>query len=271
MHVEKLIMIPPSMIIASKNIFGQSGNFNYDDVHELIFSLRRNEVATYICEKLYKHFVYRKVDENIIAGMAQTFIDSNWEIIPVLRQLLSSEHFYETVYQGAKIKTPVALVAQLMVQIGFDMDTDVDQNLFRYLDFVARETGQDLFNPPNVAGWPGNRFWLSENSLAYRWSFCQSIINNFLTDEGYSKLRTFALAVSPSPNDPALIASACASHILGFELSPSLQEVATLYLKAGIPENYFNDGSWNLYWDEAPQQLSNLLRYLIQVPEFQLS
>ena len=40
---------------------------------------------------------------------------------------------------------------------------------------------------------------------------------------------------------------------------------------ASIPENYFEDGSWNLYWQEAPELLLNLYRYLIQIPEYQLS
>ena len=34
---------------------------------------------------------------------------------------------------------------------------------------------------------------------------------------------------------------------------------------------FFEDGSWNLYWQEAPEQLLNLYRYLIQIPEYQLS
>ena len=92
-----------------KTIFGQSGNFGYDDVHELIFTLRKTQVAKYICMKLYRQFVYRDADEDIVGELAQTFMDSNWEIVPVLRQLLSSEHFYEETFRGAKIKSPVAL------------------------------------------------------------------------------------------------------------------------------------------------------------------
>jgi len=60
-----------------KTIFGQTGNWNYDDVHELIFTLRKNEVAHYICEKIYKHFVYEKTDTDIVNAMAQT----SWIII----------------------------------------------------------------------------------------------------------------------------------------------------------------------------------------------
>ena len=254
-----------------KTIFGQSGNFGYDDVHELIFTLRKTQVAKYICMKLYRQFVYRDADEDIVGELAQIFMDSNWEIVPVLRQLLSSEHFYEETFRGAKIKSPVALTTQLITALGLDLDTDLNPNIFQYIEYINDEMGQDLFNPPNVAGWPGYRFWLSENSLAFRWSYCNNVVNAYIEDTGYEKLRTLALAVSNSDTDPRVITEAFAKHLLDIDLDENLIDIGTLYLKAGIPENYFEDGSWNLYWQEAPEQLLNLYRYLIQIPEYQLS
>lgn len=69
----------------SKTIFGNAGNWGYDEVHELIFTLRADEVARYICSKLYRFYVYEAPDPVIVEGMAQTFRDNNWEIMPVLR------------------------------------------------------------------------------------------------------------------------------------------------------------------------------------------
>ena len=48
-------------------------------------------------------------------------------------------------------------------------------------------------------------------------------------------------------------------------------QAAVLNFKAGIPENYFLDGSWNLYWDEATDQIIHLLQYLVRLPEYQLT
>ena len=96
-------------------------------------------------------------------------------------------------------------------------------------------------------------------------------MDNSIQDTGYEKLRTLALAVSNSDIDPRVITEAFAKHLLDIDLDENLIDVGTLYLKAGIPENYFEDGSWNLYWQEAPEQLLNLYRYLIQIPEYQLS
>ncbi|MGB1243350.1 MAG: DUF1800 family protein, partial [Chitinophagales bacterium] len=40
-----------------KTVFGQTGPWNYDDVHDLIFEYRPNNVAEYICKKIYRYFI----------------------------------------------------------------------------------------------------------------------------------------------------------------------------------------------------------------------
>ncbi len=254
-----------------KTIFGQTGNFGYDDVHELIFSLRKNEVATYICTKLYQHFVYRNPEASVVEELAATFIANNWEIVPVLRQLLASEHFYEAVFHGAKIKSPVDLVLQLVTTSGLDINDDFNEGILQYLDYITWQMGQDLFNPPNVAGWPGHRFWLSENALAYRWTYCQSILNNYLNDNGKEKIRQLAIQITDSISDPLSIAIAMTELLIGRPLDQEFIDVAVLHLKGGIPENYFEDGSWNLNWEEAPDQLLNMYRFFNRLPEYQLT
>src|SRR5262249_53272147 len=42
-------------------------------------------------------------------------------------------------------------------------------------DWCAR-LGQDLFNPPNVGGWPGGRSWLSARSLIGRANFATALV-----------------------------------------------------------------------------------------------
>lgn len=256
---------------SEKTIFGQTGNFNYDDVHELIFSLRDQETAKYICSKIYSLFIYREVNEDIVSGLAETFINSNWEIVPVLKQLLASEHFFESVFHGSKIKSPLDLFLQMAVPMGWEPDVDLEPNIFQYSDYAMGQMGMYLFDPPNVAGWPGNRFWLNENALAYRWSYSHIILNNYITNSALEKLRQMAITLSDSSNDPNVITSAIIDHVIAIDLNQDLRDVGTQYLKAGIPENYFDDGSWNLNWEEAPEQILNLLKYIVRLPEYQLS
>ncbi len=254
-----------------KTIFGQTGNFGYDDVHELIFTVRADQTAKYICTKLYQHLVYPEPNMAIVAEMVATFRANNWELVPVIKQLLKSEHFYDDTLIGSHIKHPLEVMVNTVSPILLDIDEDLEEGFLNYVFYKSEEMGMELFDPPNVAGWPGHRVWLSENALTYRWTFCGTILKSYLKDSGKEKLRQLALEITEESNDPEVIVAAMAEHWLSIPLEPDSLEVGVLFLKAGIPDNYFDDGSWNLSWGEAPDQLVNLLSYFIQIPEFQLA
>ncbi|MGB0789581.1 MAG: DUF1800 family protein, partial [Marinirhabdus sp.] len=59
-----------------KNILGQSGNWGYTDVIDILFQERETETANYICRKLYRFFVGPDVDalieQQVIQPLAQT-------------------------------------------------------------------------------------------------------------------------------------------------------------------------------------------------------
>ncbi len=258
----------------AKTIFGETGNFNYTSVHNLIFSLRANEVAHYICSKIYKFFVYETPDEAIIQGLADTFKQNDWEIAPVLQQLFQSEHFFEDRFINARIRSPFENLTAPFKLVGAEYDVDYGgPDLAGGLVYAASDLGQTIFNPINVAGWPEYHSWLSENSLTRRWSYgSQILFNIFAASENIlEKLRQQAMDLtSPQENDPQVITEALVNFYLNTELDPQLLDTAVLYFKADVPENYFDDGSWNLYYDEVPEQILSLLSYLVRLPEWQL-
>ena len=47
-------------------------------------------------------------------------------------------------------------------------------------DWSAR-LGQDLFQPPNVGGWPGGRPWVSAQSMIGRANYAAALVNGALT------------------------------------------------------------------------------------------
>ncbi len=88
----------------------------FDDLIEMIFA--RPETARFICRKLYRFFVYwditPEVETDIIGPLATTFLNGQYEMVPVLRQLLASQHFFDTDTAptadnsiGAIIKSPL--------------------------------------------------------------------------------------------------------------------------------------------------------------------
>jgi len=138
-----------------------------DDVIDLLFQLKGDRLAWYICSKLYQQFVYHDISTPsaiaIIDGLAQTF-QSNWELKPVLSQLLKSEHFFDIANIGAQIKSPYDFLLGLFRSV----DLGVDQYQGGTLYYYAYYSNQWLLDPPNVKGWPGYHSWISTTTLPQR-------------------------------------------------------------------------------------------------------
>lgn len=254
-----------------KTIFGQTANYNYTTAHNLVFSERAEQVSHFISGKLYRHFLYPTIHVEAVNTMAQTFANSNWELLPVIKQLVKSEHFFEERFMAAQIKSPVEAMLQIWKSAGVN-GADTTDNWLDNFSYWSYQLGQELFNPPNVAGWKGHHNWLNESTLTGRWEYCNRIAGYIGNDDVLKeRLRTLALQLSAESADPAIITSALISHFSGQGLDPVFFQAAVLNFKSGIPDNYYDDGSWNLYWDEAPDQIINLLNYLVRLPEFQLT
>jgi len=96
-----------------KTIFGQTSAYDYDTLVDLIFSERAVECSTYICRKLYRHFVSPEVDESIVTQLASTFRQNNWHLLPVYETPFSSAHFFSPALPGVRVKDPLAFALEL--------------------------------------------------------------------------------------------------------------------------------------------------------------
>lgn len=258
----------------SKTIFGNTGNWGYDDVHELIFVLRAQQVSEFICGKLYRFFVYDEIDPEIVQGMAQTFRDSGWEIAPVIRQLLQSEHFFEERFINARIKSPVEALAMLVHRLGGVSGDNYDEGTVSYMMYGASELGQEIFNPIDVAGWQEHHTWLTENTLTARWGLHTDIMYTLVYhNDGQLRESIRQLAIDLAgvdERDPRIITGALAAYFLNQPLSGRYLDTATQAFVGEVPINYFEDGTWTFYFEFVPDQVANLLLYLIRLPEWQL-
>ncbi len=249
-----------------KTIFGQTGNWDYEDVHNLLFEQRGDEIATYICTKLYRHFVHPQVDEAIVDGLAQTFKENDFEIAPVLRQLLKSEHFFDDAIIGTQFKSPFEYYLTFIN----DGELPYNREIIEPIGFFTALLGQQLFSPPDVAGWPGNRSWIDGNTLTTRWETFDFYL--FALYENHPQtLVNLAKALSDNSTDPAIVTQTIADYFIPNGLSaPEFYESATDAFKFEVPQNYFDENLWNLDWETAPVQVALLLRHLSRYPEFQL-
>ena len=150
-----------------KTVLGKTGNFTGDDVLNIL--LEQKQTARFITLKIYRYFVNENVDESKISWLSDRFYRSNYNIQSLMRDIFSSDWFYDEKNIGAKIKSPVELIVGIRRMLPMSIENEDVQLL------LQRLLGQLLFYPPNVAGWPGGKNWIDSSSLMLRLRIPQMI------------------------------------------------------------------------------------------------
>ncbi len=250
----------------SKTVFGQTSNYDFDGLHDLIFQERAVEVSQYIASKIYAQFVHALPNQTIIDGMALTFRNNNFEIEPMLLELFKSDHFYEDEAISVNIKSPVEYLLMLPKEGNLPYDT----NILQLVGYLTVDMGQQLFNPIDVSGWNGNRSWINSTAITTRWNALSQYLDYVVFALDKEKFRELAIDVSGNSNDVAVVARKITDHFIPKGIDAAGYDQATVALKFSVPQNYFDLGVWNLQFQYAPEQVWNLLKWVIRRPEFQL-
>ncbi len=253
-----------------KTIFGRTGNWGYDDVIDILFEERAVEISEHICGKLYRHFVNPLEDEQVITDLAQVFRDENFEIAPVMKKLFASEHFFDKANYSTIIPGHIEHFLMFMNELNL-LKTD---DLILAIAASSAQFGQAIFSPVNVAGWPGNRLWITSGSFIYRSENIRNILFYIYEESGGSLefLRDWLIGiVGSSETDVTLIVQQVIDFLFPKQFQFNYEyEAAVLAFKSEVPENYFTDGTWNLQYEWVPFQVFYLLDHLALSPEFQL-
>lgn len=152
----------------SKTFMGRTGGFDGWDIIDIIFE--QPAAAEFISRKLFEFFVYRDPKPEIVEALASTLRRHNYEIKPLLKQLFRSKVFYSAKAVGTQIKSPVQFVVQL------SHDLNLADPPYQAMARAAAELGQNLFFPPNVAGWEGGRMWINANTLLTRYNMPKKLV-----------------------------------------------------------------------------------------------
>jgi uncharacterized protein (DUF1800 family) len=153
-----------------KTIFGQQGNFDGDQALDLL--LKRPQTATFITRKLWREFVSPEPDEKVVAQLASLYRDSSYNTAKLMTAMLASDAFYAADNRASLIKSPVEFVVGTMKQF------DIETGNMRPFVIAAALLGQNLFQPPNVKGWPGGEYWINSATLLGRKQFIDRLFKN---------------------------------------------------------------------------------------------
>ena len=271
------------------------GDAELDALLDMIFD--KEEVALFICRKLYRFFVYYKIDaaieQNIIVPLAQILRDEQYEIRPVVETLLKSEHFFQAVNKGCYIKNPLDLVVGALrnFNLGIPASTPLDQwQMQLYLNYTANVMQMLPGEPPNVAGWaayrhaPGYyRNWISGDTIRNRNIYTDVLsFYYYETDNDRMAIDHVAFAAQfDHPEDPNLLLDDMLALLLPVEIS----FLKKLLLKTGIllsgqANDYYWTNAWNTYvnnpsdqmaYETVRSRLALLHKYITSLAEYQLA
>jgi hypothetical protein len=265
------------------------------DLINMIFS-KSTEVSRFIVKKLYRYFVYYKIDAateaNVIIPLAQILVSNNWEIKPVLTALFKSEHFYDVLNQGCFIKTPVDLVVSSCREFAVVFPASSDYvnayNMWSYLQSYAALLQQNIGDPPDVAGWKAyyqepqfHEIWINTDTYPRRNLFTDTMITSGYTRSGKKIVIDPVAFVKRlnNPADPNALINEALRIMYRLDLSASTK--ATLkkqILLSNQDQDFYWTNAWNAYISNPTNEnyqmvfvrLRDLFKYFMNLAEYHL-
>jgi len=151
----------------SKLFMGVTQNWDGPDIvhHILTVEPHRSTAARFIAKKLWSFFAYPNPDATVLDALTTAFVASNLDITTLLRTIFLRPEFYAG-SRGALVRSPVEYVVAGLKAYGLSADAT---NPPWFMDTM----GQQLFYPPNVAGWKQNAYWISTTATWARADFAR--------------------------------------------------------------------------------------------------
>lgn len=290
-------------IITGKNT--REGAFEeLDDFVEMVFN--QPETAKSYCRKLYRYFVKsdvnQEVEEDIITPLAQILLDHNYDLLPVVTTLLSSEHFYDVDdldatdnIIGSIIKSPLQLLSEICTMFELAYPNPTTRAYFFYRNFYTnfihnsyfKATGMTFFDPESVAGYPAyyqepgfDRNWFSSNTLIGRYRLIESLIEGRdLIKSGNINAKIdsvlFVKKNIDNASDPNLLVSEIADLLYPEQINTDrIDSFKSFLVDKGFPDYYWTD-AWNDYLNNDDDlvvrtRLNALIIAMVNAAEFQL-
>ncbi len=264
-----------------------------DDLLNIIFA--QKATAKYICRKIYRYFVYYVIDatteNNVISPMADLLIANQFEIKPVLAVLFKSAHFYDSLNMGCFIKTPLDIVIGSLRSFNVTLPGTAvlatEYGVYNSVSNLSTAMQQELFEPPNVAGWPAYyqdpvfyEAWLNADTLPKRMQYTDTLakatgykFSNFVLS-----IDPFALALSTSkPSDINILLQELMTKLYPIALGDVQKASLKESLSQGLPD-YTWAQQWQAYIDSpiaanktpVETRLRTLLKAMMNMAEYQL-
>ncbi|MFN7981189.1 MAG: DUF1800 domain-containing protein [Vicinamibacterales bacterium] len=233
-----------------KTIPARAAADGIQDGLDLIEALAANpETPRYLGKKLYRFFVSETGDvpESFLSNVSDAYFRSRYEMKAVMRAIFESPEFGDRNNIFTRFGWPVEFLVRAIKDIGWSG--------FILADALTplSNMGQNLFDPPDVAGWDLGRSWFSTGSMLARMNFASQLAGN-------QKFNLAAAARTSSSSPEVLLA-----FVLDALKTPALDATVTdsllSYLRA--------TGAWTGSTAQLQAKVPGLIHLVAGTPEYQ--
>ncbi len=273
-------------------VITENGENEYKDFIDIIFS--KESVAHFIVTKIYRFFVYYDItptiESNIIQPLTQLLIDSDYEVKPVLEKLFKSEHFFDAPTRGCLIKHPIDYLQSLFKQLNWPQPDDLADRytLHKKLSNFQISLGMRYFSPPSVAGWKAyyqaptyHRIWVNPVTYQKRNAIKNIFVGNGIKigQKRYKLDLVGVVQLTSNPSSPTVVVDELTKLLLPLPTNSSLKAYLKTVLLPGLPDfewtteynNHIADPTDENIKMSLESKIRNLLKAILELPEFQLS
>lgn len=183
-----------------KQVLGHAGPLDGPALMRLLGA--RAETCRHLCARLYGAFVAPPGREGDDAPDGLGQLEAAWQasggdLVAVVRTLLGLSDFWDPGNRGALVKTGVDYACGLLLALQLPVDAALAYRLCQNLPAM----GEDPFNPPDAAGYPGGADQTGAGALVARAKFAYTCIYA----SGGSALAARLLAGLPAAVAPAAL------------------------------------------------------------------
>jgi uncharacterized protein (DUF1800 family) len=253
--------------LGEKTILGQTGPWEWGDVVRITFE--QDACARWVARKLLMTFVEFSPSAEDIQAVAVLVKQHSYDLKPVLRTLLVSNHFFDPALRGALIKSPADLVVGLASVLNA---TNVDRT---YAISSMTKLTQEPYYPPTVEGWKGHHAWITSSTFPQRQRYAESFIDGRQTGSSSKLMDTAGAPFAPDVvalirslpdnNDAVKVVENVSKLLLPIPTTKEQRDVLLEIMLAGA-QVY----EWDIDAQSAVQRVKFLLQAIVRMPEFQL-
>jgi hypothetical protein len=245
----------------SKTFLGKTGNFDGNDIVDKLVT--QPVSARFVAGKLFAFFAYPNPTAAVLDPLVEAYQSNNYSIRALVQAVLSSDAFYSPTGYRAMIKSPVDYLVGAARALGIETDA-------KGVPTVLARMGQELFNPPNVAGWPGGPSWLTSGTWLARLNLANALVGGVGGGPNGAGGRSVAagsgvdtlLASATSPTD---LVDRLADTLLDGEIELEQRQILIDYLtQPGHGDRTAVDPTW------LDERRRGVLYLMLAMPEYHL-